>query len=173
MAVVQRWLGCVQKCMVCWLDGRGGRAARCGGWILGLRPAVLPPARPQHRCTRPRLSAPAQGIKLDPTMFPDEQSDAMPLHRCMRFLPHHQDTGGFFVCVLQKVGRHGEPPPLLLFGMVAPPLLLVPLPQLLVYLPWRAPCSDAQCRHQPNLLADQPCTRKCCLPRRCGSWMVL
>ena len=37
-------------------------------------------------------------------MFPDAESDAMPLHRCMRFLPHHQDTGGFFVCVLQKVG---------------------------------------------------------------------
>ncbi len=44
-----------------------------------------------------------QGIKLDPTMFPDEQSDAMPLSRCMRFLPHHQDTGGFFVAVLEKV----------------------------------------------------------------------
>ena len=36
-------------------------------------------------------------------MFPDAASDAMPLHRCMRFLPHHQDTGGFFVCVLEKV----------------------------------------------------------------------
>ena len=37
-------------------------------------------------------------------MFPDAASDAMPLGRCMRFLPHHQDTGGFFVAVLQKVG---------------------------------------------------------------------
>ncbi|KAL4422857.1 hypothetical protein ABPG75_009054 [Micractinium tetrahymenae] len=44
-----------------------------------------------------------EGFKLDPTMFPDEQSDAMPLHLCMRFLPHHQDTGGFFVAVLRKV----------------------------------------------------------------------
>lgn len=44
-----------------------------------------------------------EGFKLDPTMFPDEQSDAMPLHLCMRFLPHHQNTGGFFVAVLKKV----------------------------------------------------------------------
>jgi 16S rRNA C967 or C1407 C5-methylase (RsmB/RsmF family) len=26
-----------------------------------------------------------------------------PLELCMRFLPHHQDTGGFFVAVLEKV----------------------------------------------------------------------
>lgn len=29
------------------------------------------------------------GIKVDPTMFPDEASDAFPLDRCMRVLPHH------------------------------------------------------------------------------------
>jgi len=26
-----------------------------------------------------------------------------PLRRCMRFYPHHQNTGGFFVCILRKV----------------------------------------------------------------------
>ena len=28
-----------------------------------------------------------------------------PLELCMRFLPHHQDTGGFFVAVLEKMGE--------------------------------------------------------------------
>ena len=40
---------------------------------------------------------------IDPTMFPDARSDAMPLERCLRLLPHHEDTGGFFVAVLKKV----------------------------------------------------------------------
>lgn len=45
------------------------------------------------------------GFKLivDKTFFPDAESDAMPLERCMRVLPHHQDTGGFFVAVLELV----------------------------------------------------------------------
>ena len=30
--------------------------------------------------------------------------------RCMRFLPHHSDTGGFFVAVLEKVGDCGRVP---------------------------------------------------------------
>ncbi len=47
-------------------------------------------------------AARAEGYKLDRSMFPDAVSAAMPLERCMRFLPHHQDTGGFFVAVLVK-----------------------------------------------------------------------
>lgn len=43
------------------------------------------------------------GYKLDPTMFSNPQKSALPLDRCMRILPHHGDTGGFFVAVLQKV----------------------------------------------------------------------
>lgn len=43
-----------------------------------------------------------EGHKLIPSMFPDEESDGFPLERCMRFLPHHQDTGGFFVAVFEK-----------------------------------------------------------------------
>ena len=41
------------------------------------------------------------------TMFaPEEEEEAKQAHLewAMRFLPHHQDTGGFFVCVLEKVG---------------------------------------------------------------------
>ena len=29
-------------------------------------------------------------FKLDPSMFPTEEKAALPLERCMRFLPHHQ-----------------------------------------------------------------------------------
>ncbi|GMH39645.1 hypothetical protein BSKO_07543 [Bryopsis sp. KO-2023] len=42
-------------------------------------------------------------LVVDETFFPDEESDKMPLERCMRVLPHHQDTGGFFIAVLEKV----------------------------------------------------------------------
>lgn len=34
---------------------------------------------------------------------PPAPTHSHPLDRCMRFLPHHQDTGGFFVAVLEKV----------------------------------------------------------------------
>eukprot|EP01025_Chloroclados_australasicus_P048276 TRINITY_DN5464_c0_g1_i3.p1 TRINITY_DN5464_c0_g1~~TRINITY_DN5464_c0_g1_i3.p1 ORF type:complete len:550 (-),score=68.52 TRINITY_DN5464_c0_g1_i3:334-1983(-) len=43
-----------------------------------------------------------QTWKLDPTMFPDSKSDEMPLERCMRLLPHHADTGGFFISAFRK-----------------------------------------------------------------------
>ncbi|XP_063975582.1 tRNA (cytosine(34)-C(5))-methyltransferase [Diachasmimorpha longicaudata] len=40
-----------------------------------------------------------------PKMFPPKPEDAERFHleRCMRIPPHHQDTGGFFVAVLEKV----------------------------------------------------------------------
>ncbi|KAG7671388.1 hypothetical protein Ndes2526A_g02089 [Nannochloris sp. 'desiccata'] len=43
------------------------------------------------------------GFKLDPSMFPGEDNGNLGLEHCMRYLPHHQNTGGFFVCVLEKV----------------------------------------------------------------------
>merc|ERR1712130_871571 len=41
--------------------------------------------------------------KIKPTMFmPNEKVlNYLKLDRCMRFLPHFYDTGGFFVCVLR------------------------------------------------------------------------
>ncbi|XP_055694832.1 tRNA (cytosine(34)-C(5))-methyltransferase [Lutzomyia longipalpis] len=39
---------------------------------------------------------------LRPQMFPPEDVEQFHLERCMRILPHHQDTGGFFVAVLVK-----------------------------------------------------------------------
>ncbi|KAB0399281.1 hypothetical protein E2I00_013139, partial [Balaenoptera physalus] len=43
--------------------------------------------------------------QIRPTMFPPkdpEKSQAMHLERCLRILPHHQNTGGFFVAVFVK-----------------------------------------------------------------------
>ncbi|KZT34790.1 S-adenosyl-L-methionine-dependent methyltransferase, partial [Sistotremastrum suecicum HHB10207 ss-3] len=38
---------------------------------------------------------------LLPSMFAPDNASSLNLERCMRFLPHLQDTGGFFVAVLQ------------------------------------------------------------------------
>lgn len=45
--------------------------------------------------------------QVRPKMFPPKPEDATKFHfeRCMRILPHHQDTGGFFVAVLEKVNH--------------------------------------------------------------------
>ncbi|XP_061672159.1 RNA cytosine C(5)-methyltransferase NSUN2 [Syngnathoides biaculeatus] len=43
--------------------------------------------------------------QIRPTMFPPTDAERladMHLERCMRILPHHQNTGGFFVAVLMK-----------------------------------------------------------------------
>ncbi|XP_012271383.1 tRNA (cytosine(34)-C(5))-methyltransferase [Orussus abietinus] len=43
--------------------------------------------------------------QIRPKMFPPNPADASKLHleRSMRILPHHQDTGGFFIAVLEKI----------------------------------------------------------------------
>ncbi|CDW54989.1 tRNA (cytosine(34) C(5)) methyltransferase [Trichuris trichiura] len=45
------------------------------------------------------------------TAFPPDLETAREIHleRCMRILPHHQNTGGFFVAVLRKVGEVSIP----------------------------------------------------------------
>ncbi|NXU56471.1 NSUN2 methyltransferase, partial [Turnix velox] len=48
---------------------------------------------------------PNRQTQIRPTMFPIEDKEklkAMNLERCLRILPHHQNTGGFFVAVLIK-----------------------------------------------------------------------
>eukprot|EP00966_Prymnesium_polylepis_P331464 7387023-Prymnesium_polylepis.2 len=49
--------------------------------------------------------------KVMPTMFPPpaERVGALHLEHCMRVLPHFQDTGGFFIAVLEK--PPAPPPP--------------------------------------------------------------
>lgn len=49
--------------------------------------------------------------KLTKSMFPDAESDILPLERCMRILPHHSDTGGFFIAVFEKVAKYPQPVP--------------------------------------------------------------
>ena len=43
--------------------------------------------------------------KVHPTMFPDPSYAKLPLERCMRILPHQDDTGGFFIAVFEKVAE--------------------------------------------------------------------
>ncbi len=40
--------------------------------------------------------------QIRPYMFPSDGIDCLNLDRCIRVLPHQQDTGGFFVAVLTK-----------------------------------------------------------------------
>lgn len=40
--------------------------------------------------------------QIRPYMFPMEDVNDLNMQRCMRVLPHHHDTGGFFVAVLTK-----------------------------------------------------------------------
>ena len=49
---------------------------------------------------------PNKGPKFDPTMFPSTSERAAEFHleRCMRFLPHHQDTGGLPAACCSLVG---------------------------------------------------------------------
>ena len=50
--------------------------------------------------------------KLAHTMFSDAiDSQSLPLERCMRAYPHLQDTGGFFITVLQKKSEIKARPP--------------------------------------------------------------
>ncbi|KAF9041355.1 S-adenosyl-L-methionine-dependent methyltransferase [Panaeolus papilionaceus] len=46
--------------------------------------------------------------KLSPGHWPPPDAEKMNLDRCMRIYPHLQDTGGFFVAVLQKVQNKRE-----------------------------------------------------------------
>ena len=59
----------------------------------------------QNENTNGVLWCPQAGLaaNFSPSMFPDPQSGGFPLARCMRLLPHHGDTGGFFVAVFRKV----------------------------------------------------------------------
>ncbi|RPA92698.1 S-adenosyl-L-methionine-dependent methyltransferase [Choiromyces venosus 120613-1] len=51
--------------------------------------------------------------RIVPSMFPsedgksDEDESRVPLERCMRVYPHLQDTGGFFITVLEKMAEIG------------------------------------------------------------------
>ena len=44
-----------------------------------------------------------EGTKIVPGMFPPEKEEDIPLQHCMRVYPHQQDTGGFFIAVIEKL----------------------------------------------------------------------
>jgi hypothetical protein len=43
------------------------------------------------------------------SMFPPDDAAEMHLERCVRVLPHHQDTGAFFITKLRKFADHNPP----------------------------------------------------------------
>lgn len=46
-----------------------------------------------------------EGSKVVPGMFAPEPEERIPLQHCMRVYPHQQDTGGFFITVLEKLSE--------------------------------------------------------------------
>ena len=78
--------------------------SRCRGPSALLPPPCLlspPKVRDRYQWYADWPSAATVGQKLAPSMFPPPPAAGLPLERCMRFLPHHNDTGGFFVAVLE------------------------------------------------------------------------
>ncbi|RKP20421.1 S-adenosyl-L-methionine-dependent methyltransferase [Rozella allomycis CSF55] len=51
---------------------------------------------------------PSKYVKWKKSIFPPTEEENIPLERCMRFLPHDQNTGGFFVAVFEKIGNMKE-----------------------------------------------------------------
>ena len=42
-------------------------------------------------------------LDIDPSFFPPAQGEEFPLERCMRLLPHANNSGGFFVALFRKL----------------------------------------------------------------------
>ena len=42
------------------------------------------------------------------TCFPSSSNESLHLDYCMRFLPHQNNSGGFFIAVFEKVGELSE-----------------------------------------------------------------
>ncbi|KAF6024665.1 NSUN2 [Bugula neritina] len=63
-----------------------------------------------------------------PSMFPTDDMESLNIHRCMRIVPHHQNTGGFFIAVLEKTS----------------------------HLPWQSPKVEVSESSTESAQADQP-----------------
>ncbi|KAI9346016.1 cytosine(34)-C(5)-methyltransferase-like protein [Zopfochytrium polystomum] len=46
--------------------------------------------------------------KIPATLFPPKNAKELGLEKCMRLLPHHQNSGGFFICAFKKVAPYGH-----------------------------------------------------------------
>ncbi|RHY01229.1 hypothetical protein DYB36_002938 [Aphanomyces astaci] len=64
-----------------------------------------PPIMAWYRSFSEDIPADLRGYRLTRSMFPPDEQDGNVVHleRCLRFVPHDQNTGGFFVAVLEKV----------------------------------------------------------------------
>eukprot|EP00884_Botryococcus_braunii_P007399 jgi/Botrbrau1/16660/Bobra.0068s0076.1 len=89
---------------------RSGGAIRlldCSNYLPGLRRVsglTSWKVRDKHRFYSTFQEAvEANSPKLAASMFPGSDIGGFNLHLCMRILPHHCDTGGFFISVLEKV----------------------------------------------------------------------
>lgn len=47
----------------------------------------------------------SEGSRIVPGMFAPDVEENIPLRNCMRVYPHQQDTGGFFIAVLEKLSE--------------------------------------------------------------------
>ena len=78
-------------------------------------PSIYAEALDQVKAKAEEAGAQAEGEQKSPETIAMETAMAcaaklhaevpLPLERCMRLLPHHQDTGGFFVAVMEKVSE--------------------------------------------------------------------
>lgn len=98
------------------------------------------------------------GARLPRSMFTPDDAAALHLERCMRILPHHADSGGFFVAVMLKTA---ELPPGAAAVQCAP--LFAPLPwshnpycQTLTSCRPAPPLSSAHCVFIPLFENNKP-----------------
>lgn len=68
-----------------------------------------------------RLASKSRLMPFVASMYPPSPEVAAQLHldRCIRILPHDQDTGGFFVAVLEMVGAGEVPVPIVLPAVIS------------------------------------------------------
>ena len=65
-------------------------------WSIMARTGQIYESWPEAESNEP------EGSKVVPGMFAPGPEESIPLQRCMRVYPHQQDTGAFFIAVLEK-----------------------------------------------------------------------
>ena len=81
---------------------------RCPGitkWTVNDRAGRIASYEEAQKGNDPKRRSIIKRSHFPPT---EEEAAKMHLERSMRYLPHHNDTGGFFVAVLEKVGEIGH-----------------------------------------------------------------
>ncbi|VDK34244.1 unnamed protein product [Taenia asiatica] len=82
----------------------GSEAAKAGGFIArpGIRTWRVPHGSDKWY-SKPDEVPDKLRRNFPPSLFPPENVDELHLEHCRRVLPHDQDTGGFFIAVLEKL----------------------------------------------------------------------